>query len=406
MLTPTKRKDRIQSLDFLRGFAILGILIMNIQSFSMPGAAYFNPTAYGNLEGGNMWVWILSHIFVDQKFMTIFSILFGAGIILVTQNAEAKVGRSAALHYKRTFWLLVIGLIHAHLIWYGDILVPYALCALFVYLFRKKKPWTLLVLGLIFILVHTVINLVSGSYLEYFPTKVLENSREFWIPTSEEINEEIGALTSSLTNQLAHNSSGAVIMETFIFFAFFLWRAGGLMLVGMALYKWEILTAKRSISFYKKGFIISWLIGLPIIIFGIYKNFQHDWALEFSAYFGNQFNYIGSLFVAFGLICIVMWSAKLKKFPWWQNRLAAIGQMALTNYILQSIICVFIFYSIGLGLFGQVNRKWQVIIVLAIWFIQIIWSKTWLRKFHFGPLEWLWRSLTYGKKQPFRKNGK
>ena len=111
-LHPTLGKERIQSLDILRGIAILGILIMNIQSFAMPSSAYLNPASFGDLEGINYWVWVISHVFADQKFMTIFSILFGAGIVLVTQKAEQREGKSAKLHYKRTFWLLVIGLLH------------------------------------------------------------------------------------------------------------------------------------------------------------------------------------------------------------------------------------------------------------------------------------------------------
>ena len=108
-LSPTKLNERIQSLDIIRGIAILGILIMNIQSFSMPGSAYSNPLAFGDLNGINKWVWIISHVFADMKFMNIFSLLFGAGIILVTSKSEMKTGKSASLHYKRTFWLLILG---------------------------------------------------------------------------------------------------------------------------------------------------------------------------------------------------------------------------------------------------------------------------------------------------------
>lgn len=123
---PVAPSERIVSLDVLRGFAVLGILIMNIQSYAMPGAAYFNPMAYGDLTGLNKWVWILSHIFADQKFMTLFSILFGAGIVLMTGKVEARGQRSAGLHYRRTFWLFIIGMMHAYLLWHGDILVTYA----------------------------------------------------------------------------------------------------------------------------------------------------------------------------------------------------------------------------------------------------------------------------------------
>jgi len=153
---PTTTTERIRSLDVLRGFALLGILIINIQSFSMPGAAYLNPSSFGDFEGINKWIWAVTFAIGETKFMAIFSMLFGAGIVLVTQKAEAKTGKSAGLHYRRNFWLLVFGLVHAHLIWYGDILVAYALCAFIVYLFRNKSPKTLLILGAVFNAYHFV----------------------------------------------------------------------------------------------------------------------------------------------------------------------------------------------------------------------------------------------------------
>ena len=128
--TPVAPGERIRSLDVLRGFAVLGILIMNVQSFSMPGAAYLNPTAWGDLTGINLAVWLAGHVLADQKFLTLFSILFGAGVCLFAERAEARSGRSAAVHYRRMFWLLVFGLAHAYFLWVGDILVPYALCGL------------------------------------------------------------------------------------------------------------------------------------------------------------------------------------------------------------------------------------------------------------------------------------
>lgn len=402
-LSPIKSTERIESLDVLRGVAILGILIMNIQSFSMPGAAYMNPTAYGDLEGINRWVWILSHLFGDQKFMTIFSILFGAGIVLVTNRAETKSGSSLGLHYKRTFWLLVIGLIHAHLIWYGDILVPYAICALFVYLFRKKGPITLLVFGILFLSIHSLIYWFFGTSLEHWPDEAVQSASSSWLPSQNDINSEIAAITGSLSEQIKYNSASAWFLETMVFAVLFLWRAGGLMFVGMALYKWQVLSALRSPKFYLKGLIISWLIGFPIVIYGIIRNFEANWSFDYSMYLGSQFNYYGSLFVSFGYICMIMLISQSKAIPWFRRRFAAIGQMALTNYILQSIIAVLIFYGIGLGLFGQMERIGQVGIIVAIWIVQVAWSKPWLDRFRFGPLEWLWRSLTYVKIQPMRR---
>lgn len=400
---PVQTSERILALDFLRGFAILGILIMNIQSFSMPGAAYMNPMAYGDLSGANKWVWILSHIFADQKFMTIFSILFGAGIIMMTQKAMERTGKSAGLHYRRTFWLLLIGLLHAHIIWYGDILVPYALCALFVYLFRNARPTTLLIVGILFVSAHTLLYWFFGTTMEHWPAEGLEQAKLSWVPGLETMQAEIAAVTGSLSEQIGHNSASATFLETFVFLSIFLWRAGGLMLIGMGLYKWGVLTGKRSKRFYSRGLILGFLIGIPIILYGLYRNFNADFSFEYSMYIGSQYNYWGSLFVAYAFICLVMLIARSRVFPWLKDRLAAVGQMALTNYIMQSVICILIFYGIGFGLFGTVDRMGQIGIVLGVWILQIAWSRPWLKKFRFGPLEWLWRSLTYMKIQPFRK---
>ena len=183
----------------------------------------------------------------------------------------------------------------------------------------------------------------------------------------------------------------------------FLWRAGGLMLVGMAFYKWGILTARSEKSFYRKGLFWGLIIGLPIIIFGLYQNFKMGWTMGYSMYIGSQFNYWGSLFIAFAYICGTMLIAQSNALPWLRERLASVGQMALTNYIAQSVICTLIFFGVGFGLFGELERIAQVGVVLAVWLIIILWSKPWLARFRFGPLEWVWRSLTYWSRQPFRR---
>src|SRR5438046_2779024 len=154
---PVAETERIVPMDVLRGFALLGILVMNIQSFAMVGAVYDNPTAYGDLKGANFLVWLLSHLLADQKFISIFSMLFGAGILLLWQRAEASGGRPARLHYRRMSWLILFGLLHAYLLWYGDILVIYGMCGLFVYLFRRKSPRTLFATALVFAMVGSLV---------------------------------------------------------------------------------------------------------------------------------------------------------------------------------------------------------------------------------------------------------
>lgn len=403
-LTPTQVHERIQSLDIIRGIAILGILIMNIQSFSMPGSAYSNPMAFGDLNGINKWVWIISHVFADMKFMNIFSILFGAGIILVTSKSEMKTGKSAVLHYKRTIWLLIIGLFHAHLIWYGDILVIYALCALILYPLRNIKPSIQLLLGLIIFSIQSIMYLFFGATIGEWPADSLTEMTQSWAPTQERINFEIGMITGNLSQQIQFNSAVATYLETNFFVSLYgFWRVSGLMLIGMALYKLGFFTANKSNAYYYKPIFILFPVGFTLITIGLIKNFNADWNWEYSRFLGSQFNYWGSLFLCIAYISILMIFVNSNILKSLKNRFAAVGRMALTNYISQSIICTLLFFGIGFGLFGQIDRWLQIIVVLLIWIMQLIWSKPWLKKFRFGPLEWLWRSFTYGKKQKFIK---
>ena len=179
---PVAPSQRIVAIDVLRGFALLGILIINIQAFSMPVAAYFNPTAYGDLTGANRWVWVLSHIFADQKFMTIFSLLFGAGIILLTTRLEERGQSAWKIHYRRTFWLLVFGLVHAYLFWLGDILVLYAVCALVVYWFRRLSPRWMVAAGLVSLAVPAVMVWFGGATMAYWPPEVYAEMAADWQP--------------------------------------------------------------------------------------------------------------------------------------------------------------------------------------------------------------------------------
>ncbi|MBN1350582.1 DUF418 domain-containing protein [candidate division KSB1 bacterium] len=402
LIGPTPLSQRIVSLDVLRGFAVLGILIMNIQSYSMIEAAYINPAAYGDLTGGNKWVWIFSHIFADQKFMTLFSILFGAGIILLFERMDTSGRRSVPVFLRRIFWLFVIGMIHAYMLWSGDILVIYALCAIGAFGFRKKSPRFLLIFGLIVVSVASMIYLFSGASMPFIPPESKQGMLLAWKPVAESIQREIAALQGNWLAQMEHRIPSAIKFQTFLFLIFSSWRAGGLMLVGMALYKWGILSATRSRWFYTWLILGGLTFGLTMIVTGIVKNFEANWSLEYSMFLGSQFNYWGSLGIAAAylgaimLLCQTQWANSLL------NPLAKVGRMALTNYLLQTIICTTIFYGHGFGLFGTVERMVQILIVFAIWAGQILFSVIWMTYFQMGPAEWLWRMLTYLKPPQLR----
>ncbi len=400
---PTSQSERILSLDVLRGVAVLGILIMNIQAFSMIGAAYFNPTAYGDFSGMNYLVWLFSHLLADQKFMTIFSMLFGAGIVLMAERTEAKGGKPAPIHYRRTFILLLFGLSHAWLLWTGDILYAYAMCGFLVYLFRKRQPKTLIVLGLISVAVASATSLAAQFSMPMWSPEDLAGMAKSWAPVISQVTGELEAYRGGWSAQNEHRFMTAAEMETGIFLLAISWRAGGLMLVGMGLYKLGVFSASLSARIYKRMILAALLLGVPLAAAGVWYHQATDWALEVGFFGGMQFNYWGSLAAALGWVGVVMLFCQDWPGSRLHRALAATGQMALTNYLMQTIICTTLFYGHGFGLFGSVERTGQILIVFGVWAIQLLWSPWWLDRFRFGPFEWLWRSLTYAKLQPIRR---
>ena len=402
-ITPTPTNHRIISLDILRGFALLGILIMNMISFSMMSANYSNPMAEGALQGADEYAFMFSHLFANQKFMSLFSMLFGAGIVLMTSRMESQGKSPTSRHYFRNFWLLLIGLTHAYVIWAGDILVQYAMCSIWVFLFRKKTPKALFAWAGVFFLVSFVSALSAGFSMPYWEAKEVTELCASWTPSAEMIAAETAGYRGGWWEQLPFRSTLAFMLETFIFIMGLGWHITGLMLVGMGLFKSKVLTAERSKSFYKK--MIFWGLGLGLAfgIVGLIQNYKNDWACEYSFFIGSQFNYLGSLPMALGYIGIVMLCCKTDWINVLEKWLAPVGRMALTNYLMQSIIATFIFYGHGLGLFGTVGRAEQWLYILPIWIFQILFSKWWLSRFKFGPFEWFWRSLTYWKIQTIKK---
>ncbi len=400
---PVAPSQRIVAIDVLRGFALLGILIINIQSFSMPWAAYFNPTAYGDLTGVNRWVWVLSHILADQKFMTIFSLLFGAGIILLTGRLEERGQSAWRIHYRRNIWLFLFGLVHAYLFWSGDILVLYALCAAVVFWFRRLSPPWLIVGGLLSLSVPSALIWIGSATIDSWPPEQYSEMLADWQPATVAIQQELAAYRGNWLAQMEARIPQSLESQTYALFFWGFWRAGGLMLIGMALYKWGVVTAKRSPRFYATMAVVGLAVGLSAAAYGVQQNFVHNWNMAFSRFGpGFQFNYWGSLLVSSGYIGLVMLWVQWGGLARIQAALAAVGRMALSNYLLHTLIATTIFYGHGFGLFGSVDRTGQVIIVFAIWAFQLVWSPLWLHYFRFGPAEWLWRSLTYWKPQPMQ----
>lgn len=389
---PIDLKNRIHSLDLLRGFAVLGILIMNITSFSQISMAYMNPTIGAGLEGYNQYFHAFNYIFADTRFMSIFSMLFGAGVVLFTQRIEAKGKRVAALHYKRMFWLLLFGLIHAYFIWVGDILVTYAICGSLVFFFRKKSIRTLFIMAVILFLIP-----ISLKFMTYYgmPADALESTFAFFHPSSEQIATEIKIMQGSFLEQMPIRLENAIEFQTFVFLIETFWRTTSLMLLGMILYRKGVLSADKSISYYNKMILIGFGIGLIVSLMGLNQSYNSEWSGAYVMTIGANYKIVSGLFMTIGYIGFVMWCFKKGIFKKLQNRLQATGRMAFTNYIGMSIICTLIFNGHGLGLYGTLDRLQQFLIVGAIWVLILIVSPLVLKKYRFGPLERLWRKLTY-----------
>ncbi len=394
-LSPVPNTDRIVSIDLLRGLAVLGILIMNIQHFSMPVAAYINPTAYGDLTGLNRWVWIFSHILANGKFMSIFSMLFGAGVLLFTGRVELKGLNSAAFHYRRMGWLLLFGLMHSYLLWTGDILVSYSICGMLVFLFRSKRPSMLIRIAFAFFMVPMLLDLLFAWSMPYWPEEAVRSTMVSWKPGTEIIEHYLDVYRSGWLEQMELRVPGTIMMQTGYFLMQPFWRVMAMMLLGMALFKWQILSSGRSSRFYLKMALIGLVTGYLLSGLGVFLNFKNQWTMEFSMFLGTQFNYIGSVGVALGYTALVMLFSKSAGYAGIKRMFSAVGRMAFSNYILMTLLCTLLFYGHGAGLYGSVDRKFQVIIVLAIWIPIMIISPLWLKRFRFGPLERIWRALTY-----------
>jgi uncharacterized protein len=395
--SPIGKPDRIDSLDALRGIALLGILLVNIFSFAQPH--YSSPNVYGDLHGANFAVWLFSHTFAYLKFLSIFSMLFGAGVYLFTSRIEGAGRQSGWLHYRRMLVLIMFGLLHAYFLWFGDILVHYGICGLLLYPFRQCPPRRLILIGTVILLIP----ILAGVF--YISTMGPNDFQEFekdLHPTPSAVASDLATFRGGWLGQLSTRANEALEFETTVFGWEYFWRELGLMLIGMALFKLGVFSAALTRAVYLRMIIAAILFGIPLTWYGVYANYKVGWQ-SMSIYFRGEFvDYVASLFVAFGWVGAIMLACKSPALRLLTYPLKAVGRAAFSNYILQTLICTTLFYGHGFGLYGHISRVGQFGIVLVIWALQLIVSTLWFRFFRMGPLESLWRSLTYWKPQPLR----
>jgi len=421
-LEPIAANERFVSIDVLRGVAVLGILVMNIYAFAMPFVAYNNPLAMGGLEAHNLGTWFFTHILFDQKFLSIFAMLFGAGLVVMSTRAESRGTKFGRIYYRRQFWLMLIGAIHGYFIWWGDILFSYAAVGMLVYLFRNRQPRTLIIVAICFLPVALLLNFgmgknfdavieevvkieelqASGTELDDEQKKVLEkweDSRKFMAPTDEDLQADLDVYRGSYPEIVKHRAPGVLMFQVFVTLFMGIWRFGALMMIGMALMKLGVFSGERSESFYRKMMLAGYVIGLPLTIFSASDLYAHQFNPLYIMRLGGIANYWGSVIVAFGHMLVVKTGALQRLMA----RFEAVGRMALTNYLMHSVILTTVFYGYGFGLYGSIPRFWQMWFVVAVIGLQLTLSPWWLNRYRFGPVEWLWRSFTYWKRQPFHQ---
>jgi uncharacterized protein len=403
---PVREHERIAALDVLRGVALLGILAMNIRSFAAPFATYVNPLVMYQYSGASRVAYWSTTLIFDTKMMSIFSMLFGAGAIIYGGKPAGGKLSAARLWYRRNLWLLVIGLIHAFLIWVGDILVVYSLCALlFLWWTRKLPAWTLALLATAMFAFGGLLAMGEAAAFDTFSDEERADEVLVWQPTPDDLAKEIAVYRDGYLGIIAYRAPAVEYIDTVYFLAFFLWRSGGMMALGQALVKWSVLTGSQSSRFYFALALAGYVVGLPLVWFGM----QRLEAVQFAVpqrYMLDLYNYFGSIAVALGHVGFVLWLLRAWPTSIWFGRLAAVGRMALTNYLMQSMICTTLFYGYGFNLFGRLDYAWQLLVVAAVWALQLIASPWWLRHFQFGPAEWLWRWLTYGARPPLRRRAR
>lgn len=429
---PVGDAERQPLIDILRGVALLGILLINIPGFAMP--QYFSEAFRSNPKDVNFWIYAFIRIFWEGKMRALFGMVFGAGVLLFTARKEALGRPVTGLFYRRMFWLLLFGLIHAHvLLWEGDILFYYAICGMIVFLFRNVRArrlvwWVPLVALLDFGVYNFYYGQIRAQHIAYGEAvRVRDAGGELtpghaaalteWreveksiVPNREDVADRTRKMQGNYRSVASAVRPSALDFET-KYLGLSIPDSVALMLFGMALLKWGFLGGRWSRRTYWRLVALGYGVGLPLVVFSYHHATVHSPTIEAGlAYMDTQPVPWVHLIYPFQRILLVMAHASLiilaVQGGWLRGltrRFAAVGQIAFTNDITHTIICSLVFFGYGLGRFGDMPYYQIYVLAVGIWILQLLASPWWLTRFHFGPLEWLWRSLTYWKLQPFAK---
>jgi len=401
---------RYLELDALRGFAVMGILLMNIVGFSMHEMAYVSPAVYGGTDPPDIIAWALSYVFVDGKMRGLFTILFGASMMLIIERAQANGENPARVHFSRMAWLAVFGLAHFFLLWFGDILFLYAAIGCIAFCLHGLAAEDLIRRALLIFTIGFVgYSVMFGSllYLQYqaglpgASAAAIDSFREAaagFDPEATDIAADIALHQSGFLTILMAKLENQ-LFQPLILLAYNLAETLPLMMVGMALYKNGFLTGAWGAADYRRWGLrltaVGALILTAIAIGLIHRDF--DMLLMINAHYA--WNWPSQMLMTLGYAALLVGLIRSRAASAWMQRVAAVGRAAFSNYLGTSLLMTFLFYGWGLGLYGTMGRAELYLVVLGAWAVMLLWSKPWLTHFRYGPLEWLWRSLARGKVQ-------
>ena len=401
---PAAAAERVEALDVIRGFAVLGILLMNILAAALPLRAYSDPTVDGATRGAGLAAFIAVELFANGVMRALFCLLFGVAIVLLTTGANAL---GAAAYYRRQALLLAFGLANAFvLLWAGDILVPYALAAMLLYGARQWRVRHLLLgaagaFGYLLLLYGLAFGVLAG-------------------PESPERSELLAMLHSGVAMQDAWEAAkfGSGYGEAFAANArhvgelyvdalpgVVLWDVIACMMLGMALGKAGVLAGRRSGRFHAVLAVCGIGIGLAVNAWEVAMTLRSGYALQWVSGLPVPTADLGRVSMALGFAALLLLLCRRRRAaaPRWRAALAAAGRMALSNYLLQSLFALALFHDFGFGLWNVLPRHGLYGIVLLEWAAMLAFSVWWMRRFRFGPCEWLWRSLAGGSRLPMRR---
>ena len=409
----TAAPARLITLDIVRGVAVMGILAMNIVGFAMIPQAYINPLAYGMEGAADLASWAFSFVFIDGKMRGLFSFLFGASMLLVIQLAEKSGDSSKRVNFARQLWLLLFGMIHYYFIWFGDILIGYALIGMLAWFFRNLEPRRLVRWGVALVLVQLAVMGGTAAYAHSLSSAIAagnadadmlkqwaELSHDIAIPSGEQLRETMALYLGSWWGIAEYQLTEKATMPLFFTFLFG-WETLAYMLFGMAALKSGFLTGNWDNARYRRAALIALGIAVPVYIVLAALLVADNFSVP------GIFTYSFTATVPFRPMMIVAYAALIilatRRGGWLVDRIAATGRAAFSNYLGTSILMTTLFYGWGLGWFGSLSRFELWLVVISMWLVMLAWSKPWLERFQYGPLEWLWRSLARWQVQPMRK---